>query len=98
MPPNIPVGDYFAKVNIVVRPQLYQALTTCTLLCCLQLVDPKSGAETPVVISEDDGIRGSTTLDSLGQLRAVFKVDGTTTAGNSSQVGSRRAWPTGIKD
>ena len=52
----------------------------------LQLVDPKTGAETPVVISEDDGIRVETTLESLGSLKPVFKKDGSTTAGNSSQV------------
>lgn len=51
-----------------------------------KVVDPKSGTETPVVVSEDDGIRAGTTAESLGQLRAVFKKDGTTTAGNSSQV------------
>ncbi|KAG2490550.1 hypothetical protein HYH03_010944 [Edaphochlamys debaryana] len=48
--------------------------------------DPKTGVETPVVISEDDGIRASATVESLGELRAVFKKNGTTTAGNSSQV------------
>jgi acetyl-CoA acyltransferase 1 len=39
-----------------------------------------------VVISRDDGVRPGTTAASLGKLRAVFKKDGTTTAGNSSQV------------
>ncbi len=51
-----------------------------------KLVDPKTGAETKVIISEDDGIRASTTMESLGALKAVFKKNGTTTAGNSSQV------------
>lgn len=51
-----------------------------------KVVDPKTGAETPVVVSADDGIRGSTTAEGLSQLRAVFRKDGTTTAGNSSQV------------
>lgn len=51
-----------------------------------KVVDPKTGAETPVVVSEDDGVRGSTTVEGLAQLRAVFRKDGTTTAGNSSQV------------
>jgi len=44
------------------------------------------GGEKEVVISEDDGIRKETTLESLGKLKAAFKKDGTTTAGNSSQV------------
>ncbi|GLC34123.1 3-ketoacyl-CoA thiolase 2, peroxisomal [Pleodorina starrii] len=48
--------------------------------------DPKTGVETPVVVTEDDGVRGSTTVESLGSLKAVFKKNGTTTAGNSSQV------------
>jgi acetyl-CoA acyltransferase 1 len=39
-----------------------------------------------VVISADDGIRAGTTAASLSGLRTVFKKDGTTTAGNSSQV------------
>lgn len=52
-----------------------------------QLIDPKSGAQTNVVVSEDDGIRGSTTLESLSALPTVFKKNGTTTAGTSSQVG-----------
>ncbi|KXZ51925.1 hypothetical protein GPECTOR_11g51 [Gonium pectorale] len=48
--------------------------------------DPKTGAETPVVVSEDDGVRGNATVESLATLNAVFKKNGTTTAGNSSQV------------
>ncbi|KIY92728.1 acetyl-CoA acyltransferase 1 [Monoraphidium neglectum] len=48
--------------------------------------DPKTGAETPVVVSADDGIRPDVTPEALGALKTVFKRDGTTTAGNSSQV------------
>ncbi|EFJ53073.1 hypothetical protein VOLCADRAFT_102696 [Volvox carteri f. nagariensis] len=48
--------------------------------------DPKMGAETPVVVSEDDGVRGSTTVESLSGLKPAFRKNGTTTAGNSSQV------------
>nr|CAB3451503.1 unnamed protein product [Digitaria exilis] len=39
-----------------------------------------------VVISVDDGIRPGTTASGLAKLKPVFKKDGTTTAGNSSQV------------
>ena len=46
----------------------------------------KEGNEKEVVISKDDGIRKETTLESLGKLRPAFKKDGSTTAGNSSQV------------
>ncbi len=38
------------------------------------------------MISEDDGIRPGTTAQSLSTLKTVFKKNGTTTAGNSSQV------------
>jgi len=51
-----------------------------------KIVNPKTGDETPVTISEDDGIRPETTLSGLAKLKTVFKKDGTTTAGNSSQV------------
>lgn len=51
-----------------------------------QVKDPKSGAETAVVIEADDGIRGDVTVEILSGLKTVFKRDGTTTAGNSSQV------------
>ncbi|KAI5066059.1 hypothetical protein GOP47_0018683 [Adiantum capillus-veneris] len=51
-----------------------------------KLVDAKSGIEKPVVISKDDGIRAETTLANLAKLKAVFKQNGSTTAGNASQV------------
>ncbi|XP_027363549.1 3-ketoacyl-CoA thiolase 2, peroxisomal isoform X1 [Abrus precatorius] len=51
-----------------------------------KIVDPKTGEEKSVTISVDDGIRPSTTLSDLGKLKPVFKKDGSTTAGNSSQV------------
>lgn len=39
-----------------------------------------------IVVSKDDGIRGDTTAAGLAKLRPAFKPDGSTTAGNSSQV------------
>ena len=50
-----------------------------------KIVD-ESGKEQKIVVSKDDGIRGSTTIQSLGKLKPAFKEDGTTTAGNASQV------------
>jgi len=50
------------------------------------LKDPKTGEEKRVVISEDDGIRAGTTAASLSKLNPAFKKNGTTTAGNSSQI------------
>jgi len=48
-------------------------------------VKDKDGNVTQVVIDKDDGIR-ETTAESLSKLKPAFKKDGTTTAGNSSQV------------
>ncbi|KAG6667788.1 3-ketoacyl-CoA thiolase 2, peroxisomal-like [Carya illinoinensis] len=51
-----------------------------------KIVDPKTGEEKSVTISVDDGIRPTTTVSDLAKLKPVFKKDGSTTAGNSSQV------------
>ncbi|WP_257998223.1 acetyl-CoA C-acetyltransferase [Zhihengliuella halotolerans] len=40
----------------------------------------------PVVVAEDEGIRPTTTAESLGGLRPAFAADGTITAGNSSPL------------
>ncbi|GAA3799904.1 acetyl-CoA C-acetyltransferase [Streptomyces phyllanthi] len=40
----------------------------------------------PVVFSQDEGIRGETTAESLGKLRPAFTKDGTITAGSSSPI------------
>ncbi|WP_432955340.1 acetyl-CoA C-acetyltransferase [Micromonospora haikouensis] len=40
----------------------------------------------PVVISEDEGIRPDTTVESLGRLRPAFASDGTITAGSASPI------------
>lgn len=50
-----------------------------------KLVDDE-GKEHEVTVSKDDGIRAGTTLEGLCKLRPAFKPDGSTTAGNSSQV------------
>lgn len=44
------------------------------------------GNEHEVTVTKDDGIRAGTTLEGLAKLRPAFKPDGSTTAGNSSQV------------
>uniref|UniRef100_A0A674AAX4 Acetyl-CoA acyltransferase 1 n=1 Tax=Salmo trutta TaxID=8032 RepID=A0A674AAX4_SALTR len=46
----------------------------------------EDGSERTVTVTKDDGIRPSTTLAGLTKLRGAFKPDGSTTAGNSSQV------------
>jgi acetyl-CoA C-acetyltransferase len=40
----------------------------------------------PVTVSTDEGVRGSTTAESLGALRPAFDPTGTVTAGNASQI------------
>jgi acetyl-CoA C-acetyltransferase len=40
----------------------------------------------PIVIEHDEGVRPSTTVETLGGLRPVFGSDGTITAGNASQI------------
>jgi len=49
-------------------------------------VTDKDGNEKEVVVDQDDGIRGNTTIEGLGKLKPAFKKGGSTTAGNSSQV------------
>jgi len=40
----------------------------------------------PLVIDSDEGVRASTTMESLGTLKPAFDKDGTVTAGNASQI------------
>jgi acetyl-CoA C-acetyltransferase len=40
----------------------------------------------PLEFREDEGIRGDTTVESLGRLRPAFTKDGTITAGSASQI------------
>ncbi len=40
----------------------------------------------PVVVSQDEGVRGETTAEGLGKLRPAFSKDGTITAGSASQI------------
>lgn len=40
----------------------------------------------PVVVTEDEGVRGDTTAEGLGKLRPAFDPEGAITAGSSSQI------------
>ena len=42
--------------------------------------------KTQVVVSADDGVRADTTVEGLARLKPVFKVKGSVTAGNTSQM------------
>ena len=46
----------------------------------------KIGDEKRIEVTKDDGIRANATLDALTKLKPAFKSDGSSTAGNSSQV------------
>ena len=52
----------------------------------MQLHHIEKGEEKEVVISKDDGIKETTTLEVLAKLKPAFRKGGSTTAGNSSQV------------
>jgi len=49
-------------------------------------VKDKEGNEKEIVVKADEGPRAGTTVQSLSKLKAVFKQDGTTHAGNASQI------------
>ncbi|KAF6744653.1 acetyl-CoA acetyl transferase [Ephemerocybe angulata] len=49
-------------------------------------VDPKTEKELEVVVDSDDGIREGVTKEGLAKLKPAFKKDGSTHAGNASQV------------
>uniref|UniRef100_A0A2P2MA23 acetyl-CoA C-acyltransferase n=1 Tax=Rhizophora mucronata TaxID=61149 RepID=A0A2P2MA23_RHIMU len=51
-----------------------------------KIVDPKTGEEKFVTILNDDGIRPDTNIAGLSKLKPSFKKDGSTTAGNASQI------------
>jgi acetyl-CoA C-acetyltransferase len=40
----------------------------------------------PITVTEDEGVRGDTTAESLGKLRPAFDKAGNITAGNASQI------------
>ncbi|XP_076868775.1 3-ketoacyl-CoA thiolase, peroxisomal [Brachyhypopomus gauderio] len=46
----------------------------------------ENGTERTITVTKDDGIRPGTTVAGLAKLRPAFKEDGSTTAGNASQV------------
>jgi acetyl-CoA acyltransferase 1 len=46
----------------------------------------KIGEEKIITVSEDDGIRANASFEGLQKLKPAFAADGTSTAGNSSQV------------
>ncbi|XP_052248079.1 3-ketoacyl-CoA thiolase B, peroxisomal-like [Dreissena polymorpha] len=49
-------------------------------------VEGSNGDKTTITVTEDEGIRGNTTMEVLSKLKPAFKQGGSTTAGNSSQT------------
>ncbi|KAI7878195.1 thiolase [Lichtheimia hyalospora FSU 10163] len=49
-------------------------------------ITDKDGNEKKVIVDRDDGVRPGTTAEKLAKLRPAFDEEGTTTAGNASQV------------
>ena len=49
-------------------------------------ITDENGNEKTVVADKDEGVRKGTTAEKLGKLKPAFGADGTTTAGNASQV------------
>jgi acetyl-CoA acyltransferase 1 len=49
-------------------------------------VDPKTEQVKEITVSADDGVRDGVTAESLSKLKPAFKKDGSTHAGNASQV------------
>ncbi|NXO93600.1 THIKB thiolase, partial [Certhia brachydactyla] len=49
-------------------------------------VTDDEGNKKTITVHQDEGIRPSTTLEGLAKLKPAFKEDGSTTAGNASQV------------
>eukprot|EP01094_Clydonella_sp_ATCC50884_P021068 TRINITY_DN4538_c0_g1_i2.p1 TRINITY_DN4538_c0_g1~~TRINITY_DN4538_c0_g1_i2.p1 ORF type:complete len:432 (-),score=141.03 TRINITY_DN4538_c0_g1_i2:113-1378(-) len=49
-------------------------------------VEDKEGNKHKKTVSQDEGIRKGTTVEKLAKLRTVFQADGSTTAGNASQL------------
>lgn len=50
------------------------------------LEDPENVPEKQITVTKDDGIRPNATAESLAKLKPAFKANGSSTAGNSSQV------------
>ncbi|KAF5361904.1 hypothetical protein D9756_002828 [Leucocoprinus leucothites] len=50
------------------------------------IIDPKTEKEAEIVVDSDDGIRDGVTAESLAKLKPAFTKNGTTHAGNASQV------------
>ncbi|RMC04710.1 hypothetical protein DUI87_17880 [Hirundo rustica rustica] len=73
----IPMGAAKAQQMGLFKTEIVPVKTT--------VVDNEGNKKT-ITVHQDEGIRPSTTLEGLAKLKPAFKEDGSTTAGNASQV------------
>ena len=52
----------------------------------VKVTDRNTGEEKTVTVKKDDGVRPGTTVEGLSKLKPAFAKDGSTHAGNASQV------------
>lgn len=52
----------------------------------MRWTDPKTNEEKEIIVDSDEGIREGVTAESLAKLKPAFAKDGSTHAGNASQV------------
>lgn len=83
------LGKFKEQIVPVKVRQTHQWLFLCR--CVLTIVqvkwtDPKTEEEKEIIVDADDGIREGVTKESLAKLKPAFAKDGTTHAGNASQV------------
>lgn len=52
----------------------------------MRWTDPKTNEEKETIVDSDEGIREGVTAESLAKLKPAFAKDGSTHAGNASQV------------
>lgn len=52
----------------------------------MRWTDPKTNEEKEIIVDSDEGIRDGVTAESLAKLKPAFAKDGSTHAGNASQV------------
>ncbi|XP_068862419.1 3-ketoacyl-CoA thiolase, peroxisomal isoform X2 [Aphelocoma coerulescens] len=73
----IPMGAAKAQQMGLFKTEIVPVKTT---------VSDNDGNKKTITVHQDEGIRPSTTLEGLAKLKPAFKEDGSTTAGNASQV------------
>lgn len=54
--------------------------------CTVTILDKDGQNPKTIVVDQDEGIRGNSTVEGLGKLKPAFIPTGSTTAGNASQI------------